>query len=152
MIEAWSPRSRMRRKKRRESDGWSLLKRPFIRESRKTTREKRNGDVGSIGSTQQRLIRVSLRALVQCVARLTIINKAIIILNPAESLRAEFRGPLSSYVASFPFVLLSLSFIRDLCIFVLSPFQKQACTYLGLSEFKLVAHRMQLTCVCARNE
>lgn len=37
----------------------------------------------------ERLIRVSLRALVQCAALLTIINKAVIILDPAESLPAD---------------------------------------------------------------
>lgn len=152
MIEVWSSRSRTRR---RESEGAGSSEATFHpRISQNGAREEKWECQFHIGSTQQRLIRVGLRAPIQCATLLTIINKAIITLNSVEGSRADtmdvgFRGLFCHLISSrlpssLPFSLcisLSLSLTRDFCIYFLvcEPFWKQTYTYLGPFVPKLVA-------------
>lgn len=118
MIEVWSSRSRTRR---RESEGAGSSEATFHpRISQNGAREEKWECQFHIGSTQQRLIRVGLRAPIQCATLLTIINKAIITLNSVEGSRANtmdvgFRGLFCHLISSrlpssLPFSLcLSLS-------------------------------------------
>ena len=131
MIEVWSSRSRTRRKgaegerERRRTSSSEATFHPWI--SQNGAREEKWECQFHIGSTQQRLIRVGLRASIQYATRLTIINKAITTLNPVEGSQANtvnvrFRD-LFCHLISFCLLFLSLSFSfflylsRDFCIY-----------------------------------
>lgn len=124
MIEVQSSQSRMGR----ESEGAGSSEATFHpRISQNGVREEKWECQFHISSTQQRLIRVGLRAPIQCATCLTIINKAIITLNSVEGSRANpldigFRdvgfSPLSSHFRLISFPLCSLTLSLSLSFFI----------------------------------